>query len=107
MAVEWRAASGKDSDISHCAALINRDILNSPLALNDALTELKKFDPRLAEVVELRFFGGLTTKEIATLMEHTTQTVYRDWRAAQAWLLREMGVQRPLEGFNEADQGPE
>jgi RNA polymerase sigma-70 factor, ECF subfamily len=77
------------------------------LALNDALTELKKVDPRLAQVVEWRFFGGWTMKEIGKVMGCTTQTVYRDWRAAQAWLLREMGSQRPLEGLAEADQGSE
>lgn len=60
------------------------------LALNDALQALEVFDPRGASVVELRFFGGLTTEEIAEVLQVSSKTVKRDWAAAKLWLLREM-----------------
>ena len=60
------------------------------LALHDALERLATFDPRRAQVVEHRFFAGLTTRETAELMGVSTGTVERDWRAARAWLTMEM-----------------
>lgn len=56
------------------------------LALDDALTELAKLDPRKAEIVELRYFGGLAVQEIASLKECSIPTINRQWRAARAWL---------------------
>lgn len=56
------------------------------IALDDALTELANFDARKARVVELKFFGGLTTEEIAGVMEISGSTVLRDARLAEAWL---------------------
>lgn len=61
------------------------------LALQDALDELARLHPRQAEMVESRFFGGLTTPEIAQLLGISEATVLRDWRAARAWLSHEMG----------------
>jgi RNA polymerase sigma factor (TIGR02999 family) len=58
------------------------------LALNDALADLKRHDERLAQIVELRFFGGLTNPEIATIQDVTSMTVIRRWRLARAWLQR-------------------
>ena len=58
------------------------------LALNDALDELARLDPRQGSIVELRFFGGLTEQEIAELLGITTRTVRRDWRTARLWLRR-------------------
>jgi RNA polymerase sigma-70 factor, ECF subfamily len=58
--------------------------------LDTALTGLAEFDPRLARMVELRFFSGLTVEETAAVMNLSTATVKRDWRAARLWLLREM-----------------
>lgn len=55
-------------------------------ALDDALCELARFDPRAAEIVELRFFGGLTIEETAEALGMSPATVKRDWTAAQAWL---------------------
>ena len=60
------------------------------VALHDALTELAKFDGRQCQIVELRFFGGLTEPEIATLLQVSQRTVSSDWRLARAWLLRQM-----------------
>ena len=56
------------------------------LALNDALDRLEKFSPRQRQVVELRYFGGLTLEETAEAMNVSIVTVRRDWLAARAWL---------------------
>jgi RNA polymerase sigma factor (TIGR02999 family) len=60
------------------------------VALDDALTALAAIDPRKAQVVELRFFGGLTAAETAVAIDVSEQTVLRDWRMAKMWLLREL-----------------
>jgi RNA polymerase sigma factor (TIGR02999 family) len=60
------------------------------LSLDDALTSLSRIDPRRAEVVELRFFGGLSVEETAEALKVSPQTVMRDWRLARAWLTREV-----------------
>lgn len=60
------------------------------VALDDALRTLEKVDPRKAKVVELRFFGGLSVEETATVLEISEQSVLRDWRLARAWLAREL-----------------
>jgi RNA polymerase sigma factor (TIGR02999 family) len=60
------------------------------LALDEALNELAKFDPRKSRVVELRYFGGLSLEETAEVLEVSLMTVRRDWRAAKAWLFRRM-----------------
>lgn len=59
------------------------------VALNDALTALAEFDPRKSQIVELKFFGGLETSEIAEVVGVSEPTVLRDWKLAKAWLLRE------------------
>jgi RNA polymerase sigma factor (TIGR02999 family) len=60
------------------------------LALNDALDELARLDERQARVVELRFFGGLTTVEIAETLGVSERTVADDWKHGRAWLKREL-----------------
>jgi len=60
------------------------------VALDDALETLAKLDPRRAKVVELRFFGGLSVKETAAVLEISEESVLRDWRLARAWLAREL-----------------
>jgi RNA polymerase sigma factor (TIGR02999 family) len=60
------------------------------VALDDALTALAAVDARKAQVVELRFFGGLTTEETAAVLDISSDTVLRDWKMAKAWLLREL-----------------
>ena len=60
------------------------------LALEDALQALAKVDQRKAEVIELRFYGGLSVEETAEFLKVSPQTVMRDWRLARSWLLREM-----------------
>jgi RNA polymerase sigma factor (TIGR02999 family) len=60
------------------------------VALDDALSELARRDPRKARVVELRFFGGLSVDETALALSVSPQTVLRDWSLAKAWLTREL-----------------
>jgi RNA polymerase sigma factor (TIGR02999 family) len=60
------------------------------LALDDALASLAMIDPRKARVVELRFFGGLTTEEIGEILQVSPETVLRDWKMAKSWLLRQL-----------------
>ena len=57
------------------------------LALDEMLTSLRKLDPRAAQIVELRFFGGYEENEIAQMLELSDRTVRRDWRKARAFLL--------------------
>lgn len=68
--------------------VLNFSVEQSPelVALDDALTELATFDPRQARIVELRFFAGLTSEEIAEVLGISVPTVTRDWRTAKAWL---------------------
>jgi RNA polymerase sigma factor (TIGR02999 family) len=60
------------------------------VALDDALTALAAVDARKAQVVEMRFFGGLSVEETAEALHVSIQTVMRDWRIAKMWLLREL-----------------
>ncbi len=60
------------------------------IALDDALTGLAKLDAQQGRIVELRFFGGLSTDEIADVLGVSSSTVKRDWNVAKAWLSREM-----------------
>jgi RNA polymerase sigma factor (TIGR02999 family) len=58
--------------------------------LDEALARLAQLDPRQARIVELRFFGGLTVEETASVIGSSPRTVKRDWQVARAWLRREM-----------------
>jgi RNA polymerase sigma-70 factor, ECF subfamily len=60
------------------------------VALEDALVALARIDARKVQIVEMRFFGGLTVEETASVLKLSTGTVKRDWRAAKAWLYREL-----------------
>ena len=60
------------------------------IELSDALDELAKLDPRKSQIVELRFFAGLTVEETAAVLKVSPQTVLRDWRLSKTWLAREM-----------------
>ena len=72
------------------ALLVSREPPADLLALDDALNALAAFDPRKSEVVELRFFGGLSVEEMATVLKVSPETVKRDWKLARVWLLEEM-----------------
>jgi RNA polymerase sigma factor (TIGR02999 family) len=60
------------------------------VALDEALNTLAKVDERKARVVEMRFFGGLSVREVAEVLKLSEETVMRDWRLAKVWLLREL-----------------
>lgn len=60
------------------------------VALDEALTALAEVDQRKSEVVEMRFFGGLSVKEVAEVLNVSEETVMRDWRLAKVWLLRQL-----------------
>lgn len=60
------------------------------VALDRALKKLQAMDPRKSDVVEMRFFGGLSVKETAHALNVSVETVMRDWRLAKVWLLREL-----------------
>jgi RNA polymerase sigma factor (TIGR02999 family) len=64
------------------------------IALDDALDSLAKLDPRKARIVEMRFFGGLTVEETASVLKLSPETIMRHWKLARAWLLREMSGTR-------------
>lgn len=64
--------------------------LDDLLSVDDALTRLAENSPRLARVVELRFFAGLSEEETARALEVTTRTIQRDWAKARAWLHAEL-----------------
>ena len=63
------------------------------VALDDALKALSEVDPRKGQVVEMRFFGGLSVEETSAALHVSTGTVMRDWRLAKVWLLRELSRQ--------------
>jgi RNA polymerase sigma factor (TIGR02999 family) len=65
------------------------------VALDDALVALAAFDTRKAQVVEMRFFGGLSVEETAEALKVSVDTVMRDWKLAKAWLLRELSGEAP------------
>ena len=73
-------------DEQHMAQVTERDLV----ALDDALSALARIDERKSQVVELRFFGGLSTGEVADVLKVSTKTVLRDWQLAKMWLFREL-----------------
>ena len=64
------------------------------VALDDALKALTAFDARKSQVVEMRYFGGLTVEETAESLQVSPDTVLRDWRLAKVWLLRELSREK-------------
>ena len=77
------------------AAVIGRAPAEELLALDGALKTLASIDPRKAQVVELRFFGGLSIEETAEVLKVSSVTVMRDWSTARAWLYREITGRSP------------
>jgi RNA polymerase sigma factor (TIGR02999 family) len=99
-AARSRAATkrGGQVDRAEHSTAINLDRLPDPAseisaqvcALDEALNMLAQIGPRQAQVIELRFFGGLTVEETAHVLQVSPQTVMREWRLARAWLAREL-----------------
>jgi RNA polymerase sigma-70 factor (ECF subfamily) len=71
-------------------ALVTEERAEELLALDEALEKLAEFDRRRCEIVEMRYFGGLTVEEIADVLKVHPNTVMRDWKAAKAWLYAEL-----------------
>ena len=69
------------------------------LDLDRALSSLSDFDARKGRVVELRYFGGLSVEETATILEISAETVLRDWKMAKAWLFRELKAKSAASGM--------
>ena len=96
--VDWarsRQAAKRGNDVP---ALELDEALAVPLktgtdlvAVDDALKALALLDPRKGQIVELRFFGGLSVKETAEVLKVSEETAHRDWRLAKSWLRRELG----------------
>jgi RNA polymerase sigma factor (TIGR02999 family) len=72
------------------ALVVAREPDEDFVALDDALTALEAVDARKSQVVEMRFFGGLTIDETAEALQISRDTVKRDWNIAKLWLLREL-----------------
>lgn len=64
------------------------------IELDDALSELARFDARKSRIVELKFFGGLSEEEISELLDISLRTVQRDWNLARSWLYRQLNKDR-------------
>ena len=71
-------------------AMMGDDQTTDIVALDDAMNALAKLDARKAQVVEMRFFGGLSVEESAEVLKVSAVTVMRDWSTAKAWLYREL-----------------
>jgi len=65
------------------------------LELDEALTELETLDARLVQIVELRYFGGLSEQDVASLLGVSRSTITRDWHTAKAWLFRRISTKQP------------
>jgi RNA polymerase sigma factor (TIGR02999 family) len=72
------------------ALMVTTELDPELVRLDEALAGLAAFDPRKARVVELRYFGGLTSEEAAAVLRVSPQTVLRDWSLAKAWLIHEI-----------------
>jgi RNA polymerase sigma factor (TIGR02999 family) len=89
----------RGGDVAHIsldeAALLGTDDDVDLVALDDAMTALARLEPRKVQVVEMRFFAGLSVDETAQALGISPVTVKRDWRTAKAWLYRELGGTTP------------
>jgi RNA polymerase sigma factor (TIGR02999 family) len=102
--VDWARSRKPRNLVRNEDALSYQEVLNGIgragrdlVAVDDALNALAAVDARKSQVVEMRFFGGLTTKEIAGVLKVSELTVLRDWQFAKSWLRREMGKDSSVE----------
>ena len=79
------------------AALVSEQRAEELLALDEALEKLAAQDPRKSQIVELRYFGGLTTEETAAFLKISHRTVRREWRMAKVWLYCALSGEEPDE----------
>lgn len=89
-----RASGKRGGPIRHVTldgeAIVSPERSAELVALDDALAELEKVNPRGSRIVELRYFGGMNNREAAEVLRISETTVERDWRLARAWLYREL-----------------
>lgn len=89
-----RRSLKRGGQVAHVALdeslVVSEDPRADLVALHEALGRLESFDQRKSQVVELRFYGGLSVKETAEVLKVSPETVYRDWRLAKDWLLCEL-----------------
>jgi RNA polymerase sigma factor (TIGR02999 family) len=87
----YQKRGGKAQPVSlEDALLVSQERNSALIALDDALKALATFDPRKSQVVELRYFGGLSIEESAEALKVSPDTVMRDWKLAKVWLLRQI-----------------
>src|SRR5258708_25652243 len=72
------------------AAVVDGERASDLVALDDALNALARLDPRKVQIIEMRFFGGLSVEETAEVLKVSPATVRRDWSIAKFWLYREL-----------------
>jgi RNA polymerase sigma-70 factor (ECF subfamily) len=72
-------------------AVVSGDRTRDLVALDDAMNALSRLDPRKVQIIEMRFFGGLSVEETAAVLKVSPATVRRDWNIAKFWLYRELG----------------
>ncbi len=80
-----RGSGTRRIDLNH-VFLASEENLDDVLAIDEALSQFALIDPRAAQIVEMRFFGGLTKEEIGVLLNLSPRTITRDWDAARRWL---------------------
>jgi RNA polymerase sigma-70 factor (ECF subfamily) len=80
------------------SAVVGGDGVADLVALDDAMNALTRLDPRKVQVVEMRFFGGLSVEETAEVLKVSAVTVMRDWNIAKAWLYRELSCGKDAVG---------
>lgn len=85
-----RGAGGVRVELSESVAIANGERWDEILDVHHALDRLAAVDARMAQMIELRFFGGLGTNEIAKLLGVSLRTIHRDWDFAQTWLVEQM-----------------
>jgi RNA polymerase sigma-70 factor, ECF subfamily len=76
-------------------ALVSEKRSEELLALDEALEKLAALDPRKSQIVELRYFGGLSVEEMAAFLKLSPRTVKREWRMAKVWLYRALSEEEP------------
>ena len=86
----YQKRGGDPMRVSLSDALLTSEKSQDLVALDEALAALAAVHERKSRVVELRFFGGLSVEETATVLDVSPQTVMRDWKLARAWLRREL-----------------
>jgi RNA polymerase sigma factor (TIGR02999 family) len=89
-----RGGGNRQVTLEDASAIVDRPLVDL-LALDDALRELARVDPRQSQVVELRFFGGLREEEVAEVLGVSVVTVKRNWRFAKAFLMKQLDAGAP------------